>query len=220
MPTGLSSSEDYTEEETNAFSDFIYGNRINLFLILIGLIFLGSGVLLFRNYNKDTDIQVVRSAGGSEEDVEIVVEIAGAVESPGVYTFRFNSRVEDLLIKSGGLSADADRVWVEKYINRAAKLSDGQKYYIPEYSEQSLGASANNSRGETGGVWGVSEDQGQLININTASQKELESLSGIGPVYAQNIIDHRPYSSVDDLLTKNALKPFVYEKIKDKVSVY
>lgn len=220
MPTGISSSEDYTEEETSAFSDFIYGNRINLFLILIGLIFLGSGVLLYRNYNKDTDIQVVRSADGGEEDVEIVVEIAGAVENPGVYSFRFNSRVEDLLIKSGGLSADADRVWVEKYINRAAKLSDGQKYYIPEYSEQSLGASANNSRGETGGVWGVSEDQGQLININTASQKELESLSGIGPVYAQNIIDHRPYSSVDDLLTKNALKPFVYEKIKDKISVY
>ena len=220
MPSEPQSSEEILDEKTGAFSDFIYGNRINLFLILLGLIFLGSGVLLFKNFQKDSDIEIVESVLQDREDVEIIVEIAGAVEKPGVYSLPQNSRVEDLLIKSGGLSADADRIWMEKYINRAAKLIDGQKFYLPKQSEQSLGTSANNSSGDLSGFKNTSEGIGQLVNINAASQNELESLPGIGPVYAQSIIEHRPYSSVDDLITKGALKNYVYEKIKDKVSVY
>ena len=59
-----------------------------------------------------------------------------------------------------------------------------------------------------------------MVNINTATLKELDTLPGIGPVYGQNIIEHRPYSTVEELLSKAVLKKNVYEKIKDKVSVY
>ncbi len=59
-----------------------------------------------------------------------------------------------------------------------------------------------------------------MININGASQKELESLWGIDPVTAQNIIEQRPYSSVEELLNKKILKTNVYETNKDKLTVY
>ena len=59
-----------------------------------------------------------------------------------------------------------------------------------------------------------------LIDINTASQEELESLWGIGPVYAQNIIEQRPYSNVEELLTKKVIRSDIYEKNKDKLTVY
>jgi competence protein ComEA len=80
--------------------------------------------------------------------------------------------------------------------------------------------SAKNS-GEDQTISTVSTDQGSvLININSASAKELDSLPGIGPVYAQNIIDHRPYSTVDDLVSKKVVSAGLLNKIKDKISVY
>ena len=220
MPGDSPSPDEFLEEKSTAFLDFIYGKRINIILILMGLIFLGSGVLLYKNTQKVSDIEIVESVNQESEKNQIIVEIVGAIENSGVYKFTQDSRVEDLLIKSGGLSADADRVWVEKYVNRAAKLIDGQKFYIPSQNEQSQSTSANCPNGDSSDVLGELEVKNQLVNINIASQAELELLSGIGPVYAQNIIEHRPYSSVEDLFTKGALKNSVYEKIKDKVRVY
>jgi len=61
---------------------------------------------------------------------------------------------------------------------------------------------------------------GSLTNVNSANQSELEDLTGIGPVYAQSIIEHRPYSNVEELVSKGALKKSVFEKIKDSVTAY
>ncbi|MFC1600609.1 helix-hairpin-helix domain-containing protein [Patescibacteria group bacterium] len=220
MPDDSSSKDSFLEGKTTSFSEFVYGNRINIFLIFLGLILLGSGVLIYINSRENNDIEIIESVDEDSVNQEIIVEIAGSVEKPGVYNMPNLSRVEDLLIISGGLSADADRSWVEKYINRAAKLTDGQKFYIPKENEQSDSTSANNLSRESGGILGESDNQNNPVNINTASQKELEGLPGIGPVYAQNIIEQRPYSSVEELLSKDALKSFVYEKIKELVTVY
>ena len=59
-----------------------------------------------------------------------------------------------------------------------------------------------------------------LININTASLQELDTLPGIGPVYGQSIVEHRPYSNIEELMSKGALKKNVYEKVKDLVTIY
>lgn len=80
-----------------------------------------------------------------------------------------------LLIASGGVSADADRKWIGKYLNRASRLSDGQKIYIPEIGGENVVGTINEGPVKKENI---SEGSGQnkLININTSSQKELESL--------------------------------------------
>ncbi len=183
-----------------------------LLLVGVGIIFLKTGLL-----KSDSKIEVIED---NETQAELVVEVAGAVEKPGVYKLASGSRIEEALVLAGGLSVGADREWIAKYLNRAAKLIDGQKVYIPSSSEQSTGKSANNGEVDQSASAVLSVSGEGLVNINTASLKELDSLPGIGPVYGQNIIDQRPYSTVEDLLSKGVLKQSVYEKIKNKISVY
>ena len=198
--------------------------RFQILLLLSGAILIGLGVFFFKNRESlySSSVEVLESSSvnkgiGSEE---VVIEVSGAVETPGVYKLSINARVEDALIAAGGISVDADRNWMEKTLNRAAKISDGQKIYIPRINEQISGASASNLAGyqSTSLVGGSSLTE--MVNINVASQKELESLWGIGPVTAQNIIEHRPYSSVEELLNNKILKTNVYETNRDKLSIY
>jgi competence protein ComEA len=201
------------------WNELFFKYRFQILFFLIGAILIGLGLLLVKDSRiTSSKIEVLESATeGLGEDLEIVVEVAGAVEKPGVYKLTKGVRIEDALISAGGISADADRLWMERSLNRAAKLIDGQKIYIPRKNEQISGVSIDNS----GGYQTISSSQGSgLVNINATSQKELESLWGIGPVTAQNIIEQRPYSSVEELLTKKILKSNVYERNKDKLSVY
>jgi len=188
---------------------------VGLTLTACGLFFSKSGLL-----SSPTKVEVLQATTSGQISGEITVEIAGEVLSPGVYKLPRESRVDDLLVAAGGFSADADRGWTDKYLNRAAKLTDGQKVYIPPANQQIDESSAKSSGGYKTVSSDFSSDSNNLVNINTASSAELDSLPGIGPVYAQNIIEHRPYSNVDELLSKGALKTSVYQKIKDLVTVY
>ena len=188
---------------------------------ITGLVLLGAGILLFQKGLSFSPAKVeVIGTSESEDTSEITAEIAGEVVRPGVYHLSGNSRIEDLLIASGGLSENADRVWTEKYLNRAAKVADGQKVYIPKVDQQSNITTANKSGDIKVDQPVLGAGETNLTNINTASASELDKLPGIGPVYGQSIIDHRPYSTVEELLSKGALKKSVYEKIKNMVSVY
>lgn len=199
--------------------DFIFKNRFTFTFLLTGLILLGLGIIIYRVSLSDSPkIEVLEST--KDQPSEVIVEIAGAVEKPGVYKLPVGSRVEDLLIVSGGLAADADRDWVEKTLNRAGRLIDGQKVFIPKINQHSEIKGAKNE----GDIKLYQGDQvrvtASLININTANQKQLEELPGIGPVYAQSIIEHRPYSNIEELVSKGVLKRGVYEKIKDLITIY
>ena len=203
------------------FESFIDNNKIPISLALLGLILVGFEAFMFKqgSFGETPEIEVLESASSVKEE-EIVVEVAGAVEKPGVYRLENGSRVEDLLITAGGVSAGADRDWMEKMINRAARLKDGQKLYIPDVGEQTDVLSANSNGGEQtiSEPWGSGLED--LVNINAATLKELDSLPGIGPVYGQNIIEHRPYSSVEELLSRDVIPKSTYEKIKGKIKVY
>lgn len=198
-------------------------NQRLILFFLLGLILIGFGIFFYKNggLSSGDKVEVLNSSTeGGDASLEIVVEIAGAVEKPGVYKLPSNSRIDDLLIISGGISVNADRIWMEKYINRAAKLVDGQKVFIPDISKQTNNESANNNVG-------IKPDQGAfisqtsgLININTSTLSELDKLPGIGPVYGQSIIEHRPYSTVEELVSKGAISKSVYEKIKNLISVF
>lgn len=195
---------------------FLASNRYVIITSLLGLTLIGAGVFYVRSGGLSSQTKVEVLSGSTEaQNMDFVVEVVGAVEKPGVYTLSGENRVEDALVAAGGLSADADREWVEKTLNRAAKVTDGQKIFIPRVGETAPLRQGFEGQGEVSGV-----SVNGLININSASLKELDSLPGIGPVYGQNIIDHRPYSAVEELVSKGAIKQSVYEKIKDKISVY
>lgn len=193
--------------------EFILKNRWVIVSGLVGLIFIGFGVFSFRaRIFEGTKIEILEATkGGNFASGEVVVEISGAVEKPGVYKLLASERIERLLIEAGGLAAEADREWVEKNLNRAAKIIDGQKIYVPKTGEARL---RTKELGGNGSVAGVSSG---LVNLNTASASELDSLPGIGAVRAQAIIDNRPYSSPQELLSRKVIPQSVYEKIKDKV---
>lgn len=200
--------------------EFLQRNKIFLFVFLSGLVLISFGALLVKKSIdlSGTKVEVLEEGIESDKGQEIVVEVEGAVEKPGVYKLTKNSRIEDVLILAGGFSGNADRSWIEKNLNRAQKLSDGQKIYIPRTGEQSNISSAKNSSIYQTTSSNFSGQGSGLININTASLRELDSLPGIGQVYAQNIIEHRPYSTIEELLSKNVLKASVYEKIKSLIS--
>lgn len=158
-----------------------------------------------------TEVEVIQSLSGDTAENNVVVEIAGAVQKPGVYQLLASDRIERLLIASGGLSKDADRNWIERNLNRASKLKDGQKIYIPSRKD------TDKEAGNSGQTTEKSNFQ-EKINLNTTSLAQLDSLWGIGASRAQMIIDGRPYSSVDELLSKKILPQNIYDKVKDKVT--
>ena len=107
-------------------------------------------------------------------------------------------------------------------LNRASKITDGQKIHVPTVGEQQ--AAAGGRRGESGAAAtpGAGSSSG-LVNINTASAAELQTLSGIGPSMAQSIIDERTqngaFASVDDLMRVSGIGEKKLAKIKDCICV-
>jgi len=205
-------------------------NTRNLWVLAAAGVLLAGGFLLVSDsiFPKQSSIEFVadppkadfpppESSGEGEEPVaKIYVEIAGAVGESGVYQLPDGSRVVDLIERAGGFSQKADLEWTAKNLNQAAKLSDGVKIYIPFKGEGTVTAP---SQGQTGIVSGSGTQSSGLININTASAAQLDSLPGIGPAYAQRIIDNRPYQNINNLLKVPGIGPKTLEKIKDKVMV-
>ncbi|MCX6794175.1 MAG: ComEA family DNA-binding protein [Candidatus Gottesmanbacteria bacterium] len=143
-------------------------------------------------------------AGGS---ATLTIDVEGAVELPGVYTLPAGSRVEDAITAAGGLGSDVDEEVFAKTVNRAAKITDGAKLYIPKAG---VDQTSNN----------ISDSQNGLpVSVNFATAAQLDVLPGVGPVTAQKIIDNRPYQTLDDLVTKKAIGPSVYEKLKSNLSL-
>lgn len=150
---------------------------------------------------------------------DVKVHVAGAVEKPGVYQLPAGSRVDDAVRLAGVLPA-ADL----NALNLAALLTDGQKVTVP--LRQAMlpagtgGASGAPAAGFTAGTG--SDTQGQ-VNINTASQAELESLPGIGPALAGRIIQHReengPFMVPEDIKNVSGIGDKRYEQLKNKITV-
>lgn len=153
----------------------------------------------------------------------ITIDVSGAVKNPFVYTLNNNARIIDAVQKAGGITSDADEAFVRRNVNYARIMVDQEKIYIPFLSDTSNGYVLENKRvidyTQPNLVTHPSEESTQ-ININTASVIELDQLPGIGKVMAEAILNGRPYTTTDDLVTNNIIKKAVYEKIKNQVSVY
>ncbi len=191
--------------------------KLQLGIGLLGIILLGLGAIFLRLNQETPKIEII-SSSEQESTGKIVVDLQGAVQNPGVYELPAGSRINDLLIHAGGLAVDADREWLSKNINLAQKLSDGVKVYIPNQKEVwQFGGPGLATTSQGGEVAGAVAGK---ININNASQSQLESLWGIGEVRAKAIIANRPYQNIDELLIKAKIPKNVFEAIKDKITIY
>lgn len=153
------------------------------------------------------------SAGTSVRTV--VIDIAGGVVYPGVYTLPKGSRIDDAITAAGGFSENADRPAVEKSVNRAAELVDSAKVYIPVVSVSEL---QNNTPGLNHPVVAIPAPEGR-IPINSASQALLEELDGVGPATAKKIIAGRPFTTLDELVARKIISASVFEKIKEEITL-
>jgi competence protein ComEA len=148
------------------------------------------------------------------------VQVAGAVRRPGVYQMPPESRVFQAIDKAGGLAPDAD----EQAITLAASLSDGCRVYVPLLGEavaDSAVAPMRPSGGVTGGD--ASSAAGGPLSINSAGVEELDSLPGIGPAIAQDIVTYReangPFASVDELTEVPGIGPSKLEQLRPLVTL-
>lgn len=147
----------------------------------------------------------------------IFVHIDGAVAAPGVYELTgAHPRVNDAVMAAGGLAGDADTA----ALNLAAALSDGEKIHVPRQGEAV--ASGQTFSGPASGSDGGASLSG-VININTATAEELDSLPGIGPSTAAAIVEDRerngPFASPEDLMRVSGIGEGKFSKLKDQIRV-
>lgn len=185
--------------------------KLPIGLSLVGIVLIIGGIFASglnrskpKNFPKESLVESQRI---------ISVDVSGAVVKPGVYQLRDGSRIEDAVLAASGFTETANREYISKYLNMAQKLVDGSKVYVPLEGEQVSGAK------NTETVAGAASANVQ-VNINTATQAELEALPGIGPVTASKIISDRPYQAAEDLLNKKVVNKSTFEKIKDQLVVY
>ena len=158
--------------------------------------------------NKEIEIIEENYVGGGEKKV-LVVDIGGAVLSPGVYELETGSRYKDALIKAGGFAADADRNFVERQVNLAENVKDGQKIFIPRKSDTTQGNG-----------YPEAKIGAKLVNVNTASAFELDTLWGIGEARADNIVKSRPYKDLEEMVSKGVITKQILEKNRLQMTAY
>ena len=191
---------------------------LDAFLIM-GLLCLVVGVSLEINQSREGKVEVFKkevtpTISPAAAGLNIVVEVAGAVQNPGVFEMKAGERIFEALALAGGLAGEADREWVEKNINKSEKLKDGQKIYIYRVGEErNREIDEKINSGEVKG----------LVSLNQATQSELESLPGVGPVMAGKIINYREenggFRNVEEVKLVAGIGDKLYEGIKDLISL-
>jgi competence protein ComEA len=199
------------------WSSLVETKGTRLALIGSGVLLVGVGSVLSLAQQQADEVMLVEEVTApieaSESAKPIVVDVSGAVVEPGVYELIEGMRVEDALVRAGGFLPEADTAYVTKHINRAQLLTDGSKIYIPIQGEMdSQSQEKVNTLIGSGEVIGITTSNSSSINVNSASQSDLESLWGIGAARAQEIISNRPYTSLDELKAKASIPQNVLDR--------
>lgn len=195
-------------------------NNQKIIIIIIGIIVIGVvGYYVWtqaQEYQYEEIEETQELSTGEEikgenntKEQEIIIHIAGAVENEGIIKLKEESRIADAIEMAGGLTIEADI----KNVNLAQKVQDGQKIYIPEKGEEI----------ETNIETKEMQNDNQKININTATQTQLETLSGIGPSTAQKIIEYRnkngKFEDIEEIKNVSGIGESKYESIKEDITV-
>jgi competence protein ComEA len=147
---------------------------------------------------------------------QVYVHVGGAVQRPGLYEVPDGSRVFDAVRAAGGATESADL----DSLNLASKVKDGDKILVPARVEPGADPPPG---GATASGGGGAAAAGGLINLNSATLEQLDSLPGVGPSTAQKIIDYRTqhggFRSVDELMDVPGIGPAKFAELKDQVTV-
>jgi competence protein ComEA len=153
-----------------------------------------------------------------QEKLVIIVDVGGAVNKPGVVELPQGSRVYQAIEKAGGVTKDGDLAQV----NQAVILNDCDKLYIPTFQELDQTTISSNKSSGLGLVTPNSNSDGK-VNINTASQEELETLNGIGPVTANKIIAYRTtngrFDAIENIMEVPGIGEKTFAGMKDRLCI-
>ncbi|WP_338214737.1 helix-hairpin-helix domain-containing protein [Companilactobacillus muriivasis] len=201
-----------------------YFNR-NKMVVLVGLVIiaLGTGYYLTQHHQTSTvknDLKTETKVLAVKKDDKVakapkskivVVDIQGAVKTPGVYRLQAGAIVQDALKMAGGLIPNADI----KQLNQAKKLTDQMQIYIPVVGEKGSGPSVGSGNGSGGDK--------KVVNINTATVDDFKNVSGIGPKKAEKIIAFREkngeFKQLHDLTKVSGIGEKSLDSLKDQLTV-
>ncbi|MBS1878251.1 MAG: ComEA family DNA-binding protein [Actinobacteria bacterium] len=137
---------------------------------------------------------------------DVVVDVTGAVARPGVYRLPVGSRVNDALQRAGGAAPKAQL----EAVNLAARLADGQQVVVPERAPAGIGVAATGAGAEEG-----------PISLGTATLEQLDTIDGIGPVTAEDIVqfreEHGGLSSIEQLDQISGIGPATMEALRARL---
>lgn len=199
--------------------------------IIIGAIIIALTIIGYYVYGRQTNEEQLLTSEEAidkaqdqqlNEQTEIIVHITGAVKKEGIVTLKENSRIADAVEAAGGLKEDADM----SKINLAYVLEDGMKIKIPSVNDKNEETKQDvTNEEEIVDIIPESniKSEKEMVNINKASQTELETLPGIGPSIALKIINYRnengKFSNIEDLKKVSGIGENKYENIKALISV-
>jgi len=198
----------YFEKVSNWWSQLHYSSLQKRGLAIIaGLVVLVSALFVMRGSSQE----VVSTSPPLQLDTisqSLMVDVAGAVVHPGVYSLPLNSRVVEAIKAAGGLKKGADT----SDINQARILKDGEQIYVYPAAAAAFPQSSGTPVRKNG-----------PIMINRATEKDFESLDGIGPVLASRIVTYRktngPFSAIEDLLKVPGIGQSKFDQFKNKLRV-
>lgn len=202
---------------------FIHDNAVKLqplfkrlyiifFLLTISLLLYAIYLAYTYNIRITSDFEFVYETPAQNTLLKRYAYITGSVMSPGVYEITEQTRVQDIIILAGGFSSDVDSEEITKNINLAEIVKDEQHIFIPSINESVPNVSSQNPEDNK-------NQSSNLININTASLAELDTLVGIGPATAEKIIENRPYTKIEDLKEVSGVGESKYEAIAEFITV-
>ena len=185
-----------------------------LFVLMITLLAQASGTY-YGLYSEEQAVvlDAAATAESSSPKQEITVYVTGAVNKPGLVKVPEGARAAEAVNACGGLLPTADG---EK-INMAQSLKDGQQLKVPEKT----GTNGKTDSGKTDKSKGA--DSGEKVNINTADEKALDTLPGVGPAMAKRIIEYREsegaFQSIEDIKKIRGIGEAKFAKMKDKICI-
>lgn len=191
----------------------IFRNKLIVFeSVAIIFLLISSSIVFALNtqaFSKE-DIKLLFTNGTPTKNtlVRNICYISGQVNKPGVYEFDEDTRLAELIELAGGFTDKADLEFINKNANLSEKLKDEYFIYIPSVDEQKSPTQKTNQA-----------STGQLININTATESQLDSLPGVGPSTAQKIISGRPYTKIEDLLDVEGIGDSKFNDIKNLIGI-